>query len=322
MVFETCSVGGHDTHGKVERTIRSIQEGLEDIGLSKMRLPAMGVQTLCKQIENTYNNLPLGFRFDRSHDNTPILKMLVPNMLRVGRINSRALDGPVRLSGDNVKMIGRIQETYEAWYRIWCEVYVPKLITQKAGFKTSRDLKPDDLVYFQKKQGELSSPWTMGKIDQVIRGRDGVIRKVYVKYRNANEDFDRVTDRSTRRLIKLYSADDPDLHIDLSKVQSRIDELGGRMDGRVNEHGEDGANCGVMESSLRCDCCCLSHCNVAFHNLYGTRTYVDALQAVPVVEFDDVMDLEELDLIDEEEDECQEPDSLTALIMSVGRAMY
>ena len=112
VIFETCSVGGHDTHGKVKRTIKSIQEGLEDLGLSKMRLPAMGVQTLCKQIENSYNNLPLGFRYDRSPDNTPVLKMLVPNMLRLGRINSRALEGPVRLSSDNRRMLKTVQDIY------------------------------------------------------------------------------------------------------------------------------------------------------------------------------------------------------------------
>ena len=53
VVFETCPVGGHEAHGKVERTIKSVQESLEDIGFSKMRLPAMGIQTLCKQIENS-----------------------------------------------------------------------------------------------------------------------------------------------------------------------------------------------------------------------------------------------------------------------------
>ena len=110
MIFETCAVGGHDIHGKVERTIKSVQEGLETMGLSKMRLPAMGVQTLCKQIENSYNNLPLGYRYDRSQDNTEVLKMLVPNMLRTGRINSRALEGPVRLSNDNRKMLNKVKE--------------------------------------------------------------------------------------------------------------------------------------------------------------------------------------------------------------------
>ena len=218
VVFETCAVGGHDTHGKVERTIKSVQEGLEGLGLYKMRLPVMGVQTLCKQVENAYNNLPLGYRYDRSQDNTEVLRMLVPNMLRTGRINSRALDGPVRLSNDNRKMLGEIQDKCEAWYKVWCEVYVPNLMTQNTGFKNSRDLQVGDLVYFQKKESELSSPWTMGKIDQIIRGRDGVIRRAIVKIRNTSEEFDRVTDRSTRKLIKLFSADDPDLQVDLSKL--------------------------------------------------------------------------------------------------------
>ena len=105
-------------------------------------------------------------------------------------------------------MLTNIQDTFEALHRIWCEVYVPKLVIQKAGFKNSWDLQVDDLVYFQKKQSELSSLWTMGKIDQIIRGRDNVIRKAFV-----NEDFDRITitDRSTRRLIDDYDYDDPDL---------------------------------------------------------------------------------------------------------------
>ena len=97
-------------------------------------------------------------------------------MLRLGRIKSRALEGPVRLSSDNRRMLKTVQDIYEAWYRVWCETYVPKLIVQKAGFKSSRDLAPNDIVYFQKKQSEISSPWSMGRIDNIVRGRDGYIR--------------------------------------------------------------------------------------------------------------------------------------------------
>ena len=133
-------LGGHDQHGKVERAIKTVQESLSDLGLDKMRLHAMGIQTLCKQVENAYNNLPLGYRYDRSQDNTEVLKLLVPNMLRMGRINSRALDGPIKLSSSNKKMLGDIQEKFKAWYKVWCEVYVPKLMTKKSDFKNSRDL--------------------------------------------------------------------------------------------------------------------------------------------------------------------------------------
>ena len=60
VLFDVCAVGGHDQHGKIERTIRSVQNSLRDLGLEKMRIHAMGIQTLCKQVENAYNNLPLG----------------------------------------------------------------------------------------------------------------------------------------------------------------------------------------------------------------------------------------------------------------------
>ena len=205
----------------------------------------MGIQTLCKQVENAYNNLPLGYRYDRSQDNTEVLKLLVPNMLRMGRINSRALDGPIKLSSSNKKMLGDIQEKFKAWYKVWCEVYVPKLMTKKSDFKNSRDLAKDDIVYLQKEESVLSSPWIMGIIEQVIRGRDGVIRRVIVRYRNFKEDFDRFTDRSVRRLIKIYSTDDPDLQQDLSKVQDRIEELLG------NKVGDSATNCSPSSAPAR-----------------------------------------------------------------------
>ena len=334
VVFETCAVGGHDTHGKVERTIKSVQEGLEGLGLYKMRLPAMGVQTLCKQVENAYNNLPLGYRYDRSQDNTEVLRMLVPNMLRTGRINSRALDGPVRLSNDNRKMLGEIQDKYEAWYKVWCEVYVPKLMTQKTGFKNSRDLQVGDLVYFQKKESELSSPWTMGKIDQIIRGRDGVIRRAIVKFRNTSEEFDRVTDRSTRKLIKLFSADDPDLQVDLSKLQARIDELQGHNliptnlllfqanAPRLDLSDDDATTCKEKSQESRCQCCCLDHCRVSIHNLYGSKTYSHPLSSPTTFQLEGIFNVElHQSDCDDEDQENAEPDNLTAYIMSVGNVL-
>ena len=95
--FETCPVSGHNMHGTVERIIRSIQESMEECNFKKLILHATSLQTMLKVIENQYNNLPLGYHYHQDQDNTPLLKIITPNMLRVGRINSRSLDGPVRL---------------------------------------------------------------------------------------------------------------------------------------------------------------------------------------------------------------------------------
>ena len=103
--FEVCSVGGHNEHGLVERVIRSLQESMEECGLRNKKLTATGLQTLCKLVENDYNNLPLGFKFDRDQDNTEILKILTPYMMRMGRINTRSLSCPLRLPGGASDMV-------------------------------------------------------------------------------------------------------------------------------------------------------------------------------------------------------------------------
>ena len=179
---------------------------------------------------------------------------------------------------------GEIDVKYAAWYKLWCDVYVPKLMCQKDGFRTDRDLQVNDLVYYQKKDGGLGSAWVMGSVDQVVRGRDGVIRKVVVRYQNSKEEFTRVTERSARTLIKLWSIDDPDLQSDLAKVQARIEELQGivgEVSGQstglmVKQDGDHLTGELVRREDIQlrvCGCCCLAHCVVNLHNLYGSKCY-------------------------------------------------
>ena len=41
-------------------------------------------------------------------------------------------------------------------------------------------------MLFQKKEGELENAWSLGKIDQLVRGRDGMVRRVIIQYQNAS----------------------------------------------------------------------------------------------------------------------------------------
>ena len=198
---------------------------------------------------------------------------------------------------------------------------------QKKEFKSDRDLKVDDMVYYQKKESDLASPWVIGKVDQVVRGRDGIIRKVIVKYTNYKEDFARVTERSARRLIRIWSVDDPDLHSDLLKVQERIDQLQGHIQEGVE--GADNAGFVLQDGVLPCfpdvlsvkgcQCCCLANCRVTFHNIYGSRPYHQTLSCTAGFEMvaQVVKDSKEEEHTMEEVS-VGEVDSVTALIMSVG----
>ena len=223
--MEVCSVGGHNEHGLVERIIRSLQESLEESGLRNQRLTATGLQTLSKLIENDYNNLPAGFKYDRDQDNTEVLKILTPNMMRHGRINTRSLSGPLKLPNGASDMVERVEKSYKAWYKVWYDTYVPKLLFRPKWFRDECDLKIGDIVYFKKSESELSSPWTLGMIAELEKSRDDLIRKVVIKYRNSTESQDRTTRRNVRTVCKIWSIDDFNLQDDLTELHSRLRDV-------------------------------------------------------------------------------------------------
>ena len=147
---EVIDKGGHNYTGLVERKIKTVQDAFKKVDLKNMRLHATGLQTLAKLIENDINNVPIGFSYGRDADNTPLLNLINPNLLKIGRLHSRALDGPVRFPTGPKDLMVKVEQTYDAFFKIWNAIMVPKLIPQPKWFKDSRELKPGDIVYFQK----------------------------------------------------------------------------------------------------------------------------------------------------------------------------
>ena len=226
IVFTVCPVGGHSQHGQVERVIRSLQQSLDDCGLKKERLHATGLQTLCKIVENAYNSLPIGYSYDRDQDNTQILKIICPNMLKMGHKNQRQLEGPIRLARGTRELLVKVEKLYEAWFNVWRDTVVPKIMFRPKWYNSDKDLEEGDLVYFQKKDGKIDTPWTIGMVEQVVKSdRDDLIRKVVVKYQNYGEDHPQYTDRHVRKLVKLFNVDEHQVQEDLDDLQKKIDSL-------------------------------------------------------------------------------------------------
>ena len=238
--FSVCGVGGHDRHGHVERVIRSLQESLADCGLGQKILHATGLQTLCKMVESQYNNLPIGFHYSRAADNTPLLKILTPNMLRTGRVNQRSMDGPVKLPDSRKEILKQVEETYIAWFNIWLNTLVPKLMFIPKWFKTDKDLEVGNLVYFKKDPDTaFDTKWVIGVIDDVTRGRDGLIRMVRVKYFNGLNNTPQFTDRTIRKLVKLWSVDDISLADDIAEMTRKFGDIPGLETAQAEPDAED-----------------------------------------------------------------------------------
>ena len=97
---------------------------------------------------------------------------------------------------------------------------VPKLMKLNKWFDNKGMLNVGDVVYFQKVEDDLSSNWILGLVEDVIKSKDDVVRKVIIKYQNANEDVSRTTERAARKIIKLFHIDDTNWMDDMKEVEA------------------------------------------------------------------------------------------------------
>jgi len=58
------------------------------------------------------------------------------------------------------------------------------------------------LSCFRKVESELSSKWTVGKVTEVFKRRDEIVRRATVKYQNSSEKEPRYTDRAARSFME------------------------------------------------------------------------------------------------------------------------
>ena len=253
MNFEVCPVSGHNAHGLVEVKIRIAQQGLEKSGAGKLRLHATGLQTLVKMIECDMNDTPYGVTAGRGETNSPLLKLVSPSMMKIGRINSRAPSGPFAIPTTSKSLLDRVQETYENWFTLYQDVILPKYLLdlQPKWFKSDRDTEVGDVVFFRKREGKLDGPWQLGIVEETTSSRDGKIRRVEIRYYNESESNDdctkttpRFTDRSVRAIIKLFNIDEGTWKDDMKQV-ARIAKTCGletNLDETLEPQGQAQAN--------------------------------------------------------------------------------
>ena len=205
--FDTCPVGGHNVHGRVERKISEIRKSIEKSS-SNERLSILHWETLAATISNTINNLPLAVGNIKEFE---LSDLITPNRLLMGRNNDRSPTEPLLVSNDYDKIIRTNKKIYNAWFECWLTAHVPNLMMQPKWFNCDDDIKPGDIVLLTKQESSLSSTYQFGMIKSVERGRDGKIRKATVQYQNANENVKRETHRSVRSLVLIRSVDEIDL---------------------------------------------------------------------------------------------------------------
>ena len=216
--FQTCPVGAHNVHGRVERKIKQIRESIEKIAQNE-RLSVLEWETLGAEISNSINDLPLGLG-SRVAD-LENLDLLTPNRLKLGRNNNRSPVCILEVTSDLNKFLTSNKKIFDAWFEAWMVSYVPTLIQQPKWFRSDVDVKKGDVVIFSKEEKAISGRYQYGMIDSVEVGKDDRIRTVIIRYRNSNEGIDRKTRRSVRNIVMIHPVDELDLHKQLADAALR-----------------------------------------------------------------------------------------------------
>ena len=218
--LETCPVGGHNMHGKVERKIKHIKESI-DKSIQNERLSILQWETLVSEIANSINDLPLALgSIVADLEN---LDLITPNRLRLGRNNDRSPVGPLFVTHQADKFLKLNVQIFNAWFESWLISHVPKLMKQPKWFDNDRDISEGDIVLFLKQEGSYIGGYQYGMVKSLHKSKDGIIRSVNLKYRNYKEKVDRVTCRAVRQLVMIHSVDELDIISELGEVATAAD---------------------------------------------------------------------------------------------------
>ena len=234
--FDVCPVGGHNYRGKVERKIKAVRESVNK-AVNLQRLSVLQWETLSAEIANSINNHPIAI--GNETEDLECLDLITPNRLRLGRNNDRSPIGSLDISNSVDRILNLNSDIFNAWWQAWLVSALPKVVPQPKWFKTEQDLQEGDLVYFMKSESKLSNEYTMGKVDQVITGKDGITRRIVIKYFNHNESEPKFSDRAVRSVIKIFSIDEFCLAEDLAILQKKIDKKFGKQENDDQNESDD-----------------------------------------------------------------------------------
>ena len=215
--FSPSPVGAHYMHGKVERKIREVKKSVV-IHVENERLSLLRWETLMLQIANSLNNMPIGLKNKTS--DLDKLDLVTPNRLLIGRNNDRSPSGTLSLCPDHGKMLQQNIDIFKAWFKEWIISYLPQLMERPKWFTSGKEIHVGDIVLFLKSEKEFDLQYQYGRVSNVHEGKDGIIRRVDVEYKNASESgwAKRTTQRGVRDLVIVYPIDELDDYERLAKL--------------------------------------------------------------------------------------------------------
>lgn len=127
------------------------------------------------------------------------------------------------------RLMQQVDDCTKAWFSVWknqrIQTYVPQ---PQKWHESGGSVKPGDIVVMLRKQADMAvgEPiWKIGRVLDVIVGRDGEERSLKVEYRNPTEKTFRDTTVPVRSVAILHHENDLELVDQLNVAAQAVNHI-------------------------------------------------------------------------------------------------
>lgn len=188
--------------GAWERLIRSVRVALR-VSLKERAPKEEVLHTLLTEAEHLINSRPLTIVSEDANE----LESITPNHILIQKSNKIQLPGVFTSRDEMLTKQWRIaQYLTDLFWKRWLKEYLPTLVRRQKWFKSSYNLKVNDIVRVADMQN-IRGVWPIGIITNVYSGSDNVVRIADVK--TATGVYQRPTVKLHKINLEVHSVDDP-----------------------------------------------------------------------------------------------------------------
>ena len=179
---------GQHQNGVSESLIKSVKRSIKHKVTNGNVLTFSNLQMIFYEIAGILNSLPIGIKSGSDPD---IPLPLTPNHLLIGRETTEVPQGPFATTDKRKKapkLFRFLQTIVSEWWEYWYQCVLPTLVPNYKWLQRHRNVAVGDVCLIRYRS-ELRSTYRLGRVVEVRKGCDGLVRTVALQYKLPNENF-------------------------------------------------------------------------------------------------------------------------------------
>lgn len=181
---------GQHQNGLSESLIKSVKRSIK-LRVGPHTCTFGELQMIMFEIANIINSRPIGITTGCDPEDP---KPLTPNDLLLGRSTGEVPQGPFDSNKSITKRFRFLQQIITDWWDHWYRVVLPTLVPSYKWLQRHRNVQVGDVCLIRYGKDKRAT-YRLGRVKEVKKGSDNLVRKVTLQYKLPSENKFRSVDR-------------------------------------------------------------------------------------------------------------------------------